>query len=208
MTEESKEVVPPKEEKKEEKECKKEGKCCKKTCPNFWGYGPNFCPGWNFPPHEHKERKCECGEIIPKRKKGEPKIKECPKCKKELPKKEHHFGMRCRKMKKLMKYMSMCGGYPFCPPTPQKGFEVNHYIHFDNSPRMPWGGYYGRPPYPPYFGMGQMWRPFTPFGRPHFGWRHRFGFPPMHRFGYPMRCFGRYPMGMRCFGPFGRFRPY
>ena len=58
-------------------------------------------------PHKHKERKCECGEVIPKRKEGEPKIKVCPKCGKDLPKKQHGFGMRCHKMKKYMKFMQM-----------------------------------------------------------------------------------------------------
>ena len=84
------------EEEKAKKECPKK-ECCKKECPKkecgkkewkgFHGFGPR-CHG--FPqmfgpppcgPKKHKERKCECGEVIPKRKEGEPKIKECPKCK-------------------------------------------------------------------------------------------------------------------------------
>ena len=79
---------PKKEEIKPKEECpKKEG------CHGFHGFGPRC--HWRGPmgpgmhPHKHKERKCECGEIIPKRKEGEPKIKVCPKCGKDLPKKQH-----------------------------------------------------------------------------------------------------------------------
>ena len=54
-----------------------------------------------------KERKCECGEIIPKRKPGEEKIKECPKCKKPLPEKEHKFKKHFKKMMKFMMMMRM-----------------------------------------------------------------------------------------------------
>ena len=101
-----------KEEVKEEKktECDKK-ECCKKECckkerhgfPGFHGFGPRCHAKWGFPPmfgeppchpHKHKERKCECGEVIPTRKEGEPKLKACPKCGKELPKKHHGFGMR------------------------------------------------------------------------------------------------------------------
>ena len=105
----------PKEEPKKEECPKKE--CDKKECdkkkfhgfPGFHGFGPR-CHG--FPqmfgpppcgPKKHKERKCECGEPVPKRKEGEPKAKVCNKCGKDLPKKPHGFGMRCRKMRKLMK---------------------------------------------------------------------------------------------------------
>ena len=107
----------------DKKECPKK-ECDKEECPDFkgfHGFGPR-CHGkmgfppmwgmWGMPPcgpHKHKERKCECGEIIPKRKPGEPKIRECPKCKKELPKKCHGFGMRCRKRMKFMKMMHMMG---------------------------------------------------------------------------------------------------
>ena len=63
----------PKEECEKKEVCKKE--CCKKEFPGFQGFhgfGPR-CHG--FPqmyghPHKHKERKCECGEVIPKRKEG------------------------------------------------------------------------------------------------------------------------------------------
>ena len=109
----------PKEEQKKEEcqkdECKKEE--CKKKFHGFHGFGPRcHAKGqMGFPPmfgppghhHKHKERKCECGEVIPKRKEGEPKVKVCPKCGKDLPKKEHGFGMRCRKMRKMMKFMHM-----------------------------------------------------------------------------------------------------
>ena len=135
----------------EENQDKKE--CPKKECPEFpgfHGFGPRchgrfgFPPMWGMPPcgpcgpagpHKHKERKCECGEVIPKRKPGEPKIKECPKCKKALPKKCHGFGMRCHKMKKFMKFMKMmqmCGGMygfgpeRFCPP-PMHPFGTTTY---------------------------------------------------------------------------------
>ena len=77
MSEQPKEEVPKEEGKPKEECCKKE--CCKKEFPGFHGFGP-----WGFPPmfgpppchpHKHKERKCECGEVIPKRKEGEPKLK-------------------------------------------------------------------------------------------------------------------------------------
>ena len=133
MAEEPKKEECPKKECKEEckKECKKD---CKKDWHGFHGFGPRCHAKWGFPPmfgehpchpHKHKERKCECGEVIPKRKEGEPKVKECPKCKKALPKKHHGFGMRCHKMKKLMKYMQMMNmsrGGPFMGP-PQFGPE-------------------------------------------------------------------------------------
>ena len=114
------EEQPKQEQKKEEckkdeckkEECKKEE--CKKKFHGFHGFGPRcHAKGpMGFPPmfgppgphHKHKERKCECGEVIPKRKEGEPKVKVCPKCGKDLPKKEHGFGMRCRKMRKMMKF--------------------------------------------------------------------------------------------------------
>ena len=161
---------PKKEEIKPKEECpKKEG------CHGFHGFGPRC--HWRGPmgpgmhPHKHKERKCECGEIIPKRKEGEPKIKVCPKCGKDLPKKQHGFGMRCHKMRKFMKYMFMMNmmntwggpfGFGFGPrfnrfgaPSPYRGFDVHHYIHF------------GPPMHPPCFGRP----PMGPFG---------FGRPPMH----------------------------
>lgn len=185
----------------EENQEKKE--CPKKECPEFQGFhgfGPRchgrfgFPPMWGMPPcgpHKHKERKCECGEVIPKRKPGEPKIKECPKCKKELPKKCHGFGMRCHKMKKFMKFMKMmqmCGGMgmcgfgperAFCPPPPPFGnsLEVHHYIHF--GPPCPPPPPMGRPPF---FGPGPMG-----FGRPPFFGPHGpMGPPPMGR----PPCFG------------------
>ena len=154
----------PKEEKPKEECCKKEcckKKCCKKECPDFQGFhgfGPRchgFPPMFGRPPchpHKHKERKCECGEIIPKRKEGEPKVKVCPKCRKDLPKKEHGFGMRCHKLRKMMKLWNMfnygrgpcmgppqwgpeCWQKPPCPPPlHQRGLEVHHYIHFGPPP--------------------------------------------------------------------------
>ena len=65
-------------------ECDKK-ECCKKECPKkewpgfpgfhgFHGFGPRCHARGGFPPmfggHHHgkKERKCECGEVIPKRK--------------------------------------------------------------------------------------------------------------------------------------------
>ena len=136
----------------------KKEECPKKECPKegcfdfhgFHGFGPR-CHGPGMHPHKHKERKCECGEIIPKRKEGEPKIKVCPKCGKDLPKKEHGFGMRCRKMRKWMRFMHMMGmmngpcgfgfgpgHHRFGPPPPPHhgGLEVHHYIHF-GPPRHP-----------------------------------------------------------------------
>ena len=120
----------------DKKECPKK-ECDKEECPDFkgfHGFGPR-CHGkmgfppmwgmWGMPPcgpHKHKERKCECGEIIPKRKPGEPKIRECPKCKKDLPKKCHGFGMRCRKRMKFMKMMQMCGGMGMCGFGPERAF--------------------------------------------------------------------------------------
>ena len=68
-------------ENQEKKECDQK-ECDKKECPEFPGYhgfGPRFHGGpWGFPPMwgmppcgpKHKERKCECGEVIPKRKPG------------------------------------------------------------------------------------------------------------------------------------------
>ena len=170
----------------EENQDKKE--CPKKECPEFpgfHGFGPRchgrfgFPPMWGMPPcgpcgpagpHKHKERKCECGEVIPKRKPGEPKIKECPKCKKALPKKCHGFGMRCHKMKKFMKFMKMmqmCGGMygfgpeRFCPPPMHpfgNALEVHHYIHF------------GPPCPPPPNGYGQttiLWASWTNVSTPY-----------------------------------------
>ena len=200
----------PKEECEKKGVCKKE--CCIKEFPGFQGFhgfGPR-CHG--FPqmydhPHKHKERKCECGEVIPKRKEGEPKIKVCPKCGKDLPKKNHGFGMRCHKMKKMMRFwymfnmfgrqqpfMGSCKFGPECweqtsffpchPPCPpyhhERGLEVHHYIHFG-------------PPsieeHPPHF------RPptcFGPMGRP-----HSFGqFEPMGPWGEsPCGPFGKQPCG-------------
>ena len=195
----------------EKKECQKE-ECCKEECPElkgFHGFGPRchgrmgFPPMWGMPPchpHKHKERKCECGEVIPKRKPGEPKIKECPKCKKELPKKHHGFGMRCHKRMKFMQMMAMMGRGPECwdpvisffPPPPPFGqrLEVHHFIHFGPPPPPPMGR-------PPFFGPP----PPPPMGRPPF-----FGPPPpppMGRspfFGPPLPP----PMGKPpCFGPKG-----
>ena len=67
----------------EKKECEKK-ECCKKGFPRFHGFhgfGPRcHAFGKMSEGHRHKkERKCECGEIIPKRKEGEPKVKVCPK---------------------------------------------------------------------------------------------------------------------------------
>ena len=213
----------PQEEQKKE-ECPKKEEC-KKECPKFkgfHGFGPRchakrpmgFPPMFKPPchPHKHKERKCECGEIIPKRKEGEPKIKSCPKCGKELPRKHHGFGMRCHKMKKFMKFMfmmKMLKGQKCFKPQ-QRGIEVHHYIHFGPpSPqvpgfhhgfpgmmRRPMGPCFGRPPMGPCF-----WRPPMGlcFGRPTMG--PRFGRPMGPRFGRPPMgpCFGRPPMGP-CFG--------
>ena len=212
----------PQEEQKKE-ECPKKEEC-KKECPKFkgfHGFGPRchakgpmgfgmFKPPCH--PHKHKERKCECGEIIPKRKEGEPKIKNCPKCGKELPKKPHGFGMRCHKMKKFMKFMfmmKMLKGQKCFKPQ-QRGIEVHHYIHFGPpSPqvpgfhhgfpgmmRRPMGPCFGRPPMGPCFGRPPMG---LCFGRPTMG--PRFGRPMGPRFGRPPMgpCFGRPPMGP-CFG--------
>ena len=222
MSEQPKEV-PKKEEVPKEESPKKE--TCKKECPKFpWfhGFGPRchgkkpFCH-----PHKHKERKCECGEVIPKRKEGEPKIKVCPKCGKDLPKKEHGFGMRCHKMKKFMKYMWMMKMHrgtqfgPKCfglrqPPFPKREMQVHHYIHLG-----PPHHHFGIPP----MGMGRFGRfpMMAPgfcrtsmgpgFGRPPMG--PGFGKPPMGPgFGRPPMGpgfwrFGRLPMGPR-FGRFGR----
>ena len=183
---------PKKEEVQPKKECPKE-ECPKEGCFGFHGFGPR-CHGPGMHPHKHKERKCECGEIIPKRKEGEPKIKVCPKCGKDLPKKQHGFGMRCHKMRKFMKYMFMMKmmntwggpfGFGFGPrfnrfgaPSPYRGFDVHHYIHF------------GPPMHPPCFGRP----PMGPFG---------FGRPPMGPPG-----FSRTPMGPWCppFGAHGHHR--
>ena len=224
---------PKKEEIKPKEECpKKEG------CHGFHGFGPRC--HWRGPmgpgmhPHKHKERKCECGEIIPKRKQGEPKIKVCPKCGKDLPKKQHGFGMRCHKMRKFMKYMFMMKmmntwggpfGFGFGPrfnrfgaPSPYRGFDVHHYIHFGppmhppcfgRPPMGPFG--FGRPPmHPPCFRRPPM-GPFG-FGRPPMGPPY-FGRPPMGPFGFgrpPMGPpgFSRTPMGPWCppFGAHGHHR--
>ena len=195
----------PKEEQKKE-ECPKKEEC-KKECFKFKGFhgfgprchakGPMGFPMFKPPchPHKHKERKCECGEIIPKRKHGEPKIKDCPKCGKELPKKHHGFGMRCHKMKKFMKFMFMMKMMKMmkgqnCFKPQQRGLEVHHYIHFG-------------PPAPRHHGFpGMMRRPLMGpcFGRPPMG--PCFGRPPMGPGfgGHPMGPgFGRPPMGP-CFG--------
>ena len=203
------------EEKENNNECPKK-ECDNKELPGFHGFGPRchgrfgFPPMWGMPPcgpcgpHKHKERKCECGEVIPKRKPGEPKIKECPKCKKVLPKKCHGFGMRCHKMKKFMKFMKMMNmfggpecfgpGRSFFPPPPPfnpNSLEVHHYIHFGPPPHYfppcppPMGMGMGRPPC---FGPGPMGPP--PMGRPPcFGPHGPMGPPPM----------GKPP----CFGPHG-----
>ena len=180
----------------------------------FHGFGPRC--HWKGPgKHCHKkERKCECGEIIPKRKEGEPKIKVCPKCGKDLPKKKHGFGMRCRKMRKWMKFMYMANmmnntynsDFPFGPgfgpmhhrfgppPPPfNRGLEVHHYIHFGPPPVCPPG--FGRPPMgpPPFFRrhMGPPGFGRPPMGPPPFFGRHMgppgFGKPPMGPppFGFP-----------------------
>ena len=170
---------PKKEEIKPKEECPKEG------CFGFHGFGPRC----------HKERKCECGEIIPKRKEGEPKIRVCPKCGKDLPKKKHGFGMRCHKMRKWMRFMHMMQmmntyqpmGFGFGQRfgSPYRGLEVHHYIHF-GPPRPPMG--------PPGFGRPPMGPPG--FGRPPMG-PPGFGRPPMGPPG-----FGRPPMGP-WFPPFG-----
>ncbi len=195
--------------------------CPKEEFPEFHGYGPRChgpCP-MGFGKHKCKERKCECGEVIPKRKEGEPKIKVCPKCGKNLPKKKHGFGMRCHKMRKWMKMMHMmrmmnawggpCGfgfgprHHPMGPPPFHRGLEVHHYIHFE-PPRPPMGPpEFGRPPCPPGF-----WRPpcHPGFGRPPMG-PPEFGRPP---------CppgFGRPPMGPwfpphMGFGPHGPHGPH
>ena len=186
----------PKEEEIKPKEEKKE--CPKKECMR----------------HKCKERKCECGEIIPKRKEGEPKIKVCPKCGKDLPKKMHGFGMRCHKMRKYMKFMHMMkmmntcpfgfgfGPRRFGPPSPYGGIEVHHYIHFGppgyDRPMTPWFGRHMGPP-----GFGRFCRPpMPPF----------FGRPPMGPgFGRPMGPpgFGRPPMGFfPHFGPHHMHGPH
>ena len=203
---------PKKEEIQPKEECPKEG-CC-----GFHGFGPRC--HWKGP-HKHKERKCECGEIIPKRKEGEPKIKVCPKCGKDLPKKEHGFGMRCHKMRKWMKFMHMMQmmnnqpmGFGFGPrfgPPPHRGLEVHHYIHF-GPPRPPMGPGFGRPPMgPPGFGIPPMGPPG--FDRPPMG-PPGFGRPPMGPPGFgrpPMGPpgFGRPPMGPPEFGrpPIGPWFP-
>ena len=185
-------IEQPKEEQKKE-ECPKKEEC-KKECHKFKGFhgfgprchakGPMGFPMFKPPchPHKHKERKCECGEIIPKRKEGEPKIKNCPKCGKELPKKPHGFGMRCHKMKKFMKFMfmmKMLKGQKCFKPQ-QRGIEVHHYIHFG-------------PPAPHHHGFpGMMRRPLMGpgFGRPPMG--PCFGKPPMGP------CFGKPPMFKKC----------
>ena len=177
----------PKKEEQIDTKSKEEPKECQGKCPKG--------PGRHL--HKHKERKCECGEVIPKRKEGEPKIKVCPKCGKDLPKKKHGFGMRCHKMKKWMKFMKMmrmmrmmrmmntwggpCGfgfGPRFHPMGFNRGLEVHHYIHF--GPPSP---FYGRPSMGPF---GFCRPPMCPPG---------FGRPP---------CFGRPPMGPPGFGRFGR----
>ena len=220
MSEKPKEEMTPKEENQPKEEC------CKKECPDFkgfHGFGPRcHARHFGFPmfgphsahPHRHKERKCECGEVIPKRKEGEPKVKVCPKCGKDLPKKKHGFGMRCHKMKKMMKFMNMFGGQEFGPqfgqdfgphpPCPNRGLEVNHYIHFGSPEhrrhhhgphgrglhhrhgfgRPPMGPGFGRPPMGPGFGRPPMG---PGFGRPPMG--PGFGRPPMGP------GFGRPPMG-------------
>ena len=202
----------------DKKECPKK-ECDKKECPDFpgfHGFGPRchgkfgFPPMWGMPPcgpHKHKERKCECGEVIPKRKPGEQKIKECPKCKKELPKKCHGFGMRCHKMKKFMKFMKMMNMWnmwgperPFCPPPmgpPPMGpnaLEVHHFIHFGPPPRpCPPPPPMGRPPFFGHMGHHPMGPP--PMGPPAMG---PMGRPPF--FGPHGPMMGKPP----CFGPCGK----
>ena len=215
MTEQQKEIPKKEENTPKEESCKK--KCPKGPC--FHGFGPRchgkmpFCHS-----HKNKERKCECGEVIPKRKEGEPKIKVCPKCGKDLPKKHHGFGMRCHKMKKFMRFIWMMKmsrgkqfGPQFCglrnPPFPKREMEVHHYIHF--GPPQPQMGRFGQYPMtlgfyrPPMGPRGFGKPPIGCFGRPPMGCFRR---PPMGCFGKPpMGCFGRPPMGAPRFGrpPFG-----
>ena len=166
----------------------------------FMGCHPMF-GGPCSSPFPHKERKCECGEVIPKRKPGEEKLKECPKCKKPLPKKCHGFGMRCHKMKKLMRMMQMtnycqppqqCQFRPFmtfqppcppcAPPCRSNGLEVHHYIHFGPP----------QPAQPRPFEFGPQGYGFPPMGPPPFGHHPPMGQPP---FGHhpPMGPFGHHP---------------
>lgn len=228
-------------EEEQKKECPKKECPEKDSCPDFkgfHGFGPRchgrmgFPPMWGMPPchpHKHKERKCECGEVIPKRKPGEPKIRECPKCKKALPKKPHGFGMNCHKRIKFMKMMQMMGG-PGCwgmgmgmmrPPfpCPPRGLEVHHYIHFGPPPPPPMfrPPFFGPPPMgrPPFFGKGPCEKGpceemgEEPCGRPPFPWgmgmgRHHMGPPGPFGFG-PHFGFG--PWGKppcEGFGPCGK----
>ena len=212
---------PKKEEIKPKEECPKE-KCKNEGSFGFQGFGPRCHWKGRMGPHKCKERKCECGEVIPKRKEGEPKIKICPKCGKDLPKKEHGFGMRCHKMMKymhMMRMMNTCGPFGFGfgpryhmfgPPPYHRGLEVHHYIHF--GPPTPFG--FGRPPIPPFWGRhmgppGFYRPPMPPFWGRHMG-PPGFGRPPMPRFfGRPPMGpgFGRPPMGFG-FPHFGPHHPH
>ena len=210
----------------QQKDEKPKEECCEKQSPDFQGFhgfGPR-CNGlsqmFGRPPcypHKHKERKCECGEIIPKRKEGEPKIKACPKCGKDLPKKNHGFGMRCHKMKKIMKLWNIlsygrglcmglpqwspeCWQNPYCPPLHhQRGLEVHHYIHFGPPQREELPPHFGPPPIrrPPCFGPSPMGRDSC-FGAGLMGQRQCFGARQMG----PPPCFRSGSMGNpQCLGP-------
>ena len=113
------------------------------SIPNLNQFYPMLMSPFNPPNNSiNKEKRCECGELIPNKEKGKPPIESCPKCGKQLVKKEGILN-KILKLLKIMISMQIINAYNLNQYL--SGFYMPIYPPYPLYPPYP-----SYPPYPPY----------------------------------------------------------
>ena len=161
----------------------------KQNCNQFYPMGmPNFNAFNNN--IENNQRRCECGELLPKIEEGKPQLESCPKCGKKICKKEGLLNKILKLCKIMISFQimnaytlnqCMSGFYgPMCQPYPPP-MNCGYPMYYPPPPRFCYPPY----PAPPYGPMGQI--PYGQMGPMPMGPMGPMGpfFPPYQGFGTP-----------------------